>query len=186
MYVSIMIPFWVNMVPEITWSFVLFTETNQTVNVDQSISINSLIKNVDLSKYYRYMGSLTTPSCSEAVVWTLFHEPILVNSALVSFSLFKKNAQVWCLVNNQKLRVVCRSTFTGSLLLLHVYNLSWVTSTKFPIISLRTSRGSSFTVEHVSGLGWVEIFKQPLIHTGTRHQIPGMLVPADTSWFIFC
>ncbi|KAF6734693.1 Carbonic anhydrase 4 [Oryzias melastigma] len=60
-----------------------FFKSNQTVNVDQSISINSLIENVDLSKYYRYMGSLTTPSCSEAVVWTLFHEPILVNSALI-------------------------------------------------------------------------------------------------------
>uniref|UniRef100_A0A3B3CI84 Carbonic anhydrase n=1 Tax=Oryzias melastigma TaxID=30732 RepID=A0A3B3CI84_ORYME len=59
------------------------SESNQMVNVDQSISINSLIENVDLSKYYRYMGSLTTPNCSEAVVWTLFHEPILVNSALI-------------------------------------------------------------------------------------------------------
>uniref|UniRef100_A0A3P9JBV2 Carbonic anhydrase n=1 Tax=Oryzias latipes TaxID=8090 RepID=A0A3P9JBV2_ORYLA len=60
---------------------------DQMVNVDQNISINGLIGNVDLSKYYRYMGSLTTPQCSEAVVWTLFHEPIPVNSTLVSFSI---------------------------------------------------------------------------------------------------
>uniref|UniRef100_A0A8C7X0N8 Alpha-carbonic anhydrase domain-containing protein n=1 Tax=Oryzias sinensis TaxID=183150 RepID=A0A8C7X0N8_9TELE len=62
------------------------TKFDQMVNVDQNISINGLIGNVDLSKYYRYMGSLTTPQCSEAVVWTLFHEPIPVTSTLVSFS----------------------------------------------------------------------------------------------------
>uniref|UniRef100_A0A3P9KYQ1 Carbonic anhydrase n=1 Tax=Oryzias latipes TaxID=8090 RepID=A0A3P9KYQ1_ORYLA len=58
-------------------------EVDQMVNVDQNISINGLIGDVDLSKYYRYMGSLTTPQCSEAVVWTLFHEPIPVNSTLI-------------------------------------------------------------------------------------------------------
>ncbi|KAG8455893.1 hypothetical protein GDO86_001911 [Hymenochirus boettgeri] len=32
-----------------------------------------------LSRYYRYQGSLTTPDCSEAVVWTVFEDPISIS-----------------------------------------------------------------------------------------------------------
>uniref|UniRef100_A0A8C6ZFH8 Alpha-carbonic anhydrase domain-containing protein n=1 Tax=Nothoprocta perdicaria TaxID=30464 RepID=A0A8C6ZFH8_NOTPE len=37
-----------------------------------------------LSKYYRYQGSLTTPDCSEVVVWTVFEEPVAVSRAQVT------------------------------------------------------------------------------------------------------
>ncbi|XP_023267114.1 carbonic anhydrase 4-like [Seriola lalandi dorsalis] len=56
-------------------------DTEGTTNYN--ISINDLIGNVDLTKFYRYMGSLTTPSCNEAVAWTVFHEPINVNKELI-------------------------------------------------------------------------------------------------------
>ncbi|XP_055983635.1 carbonic anhydrase 4 [Sorex fumeus] len=33
-----------------------------------------------LKNYFRYLGSLTTPSCDETVVWTVFQEPIRLHS----------------------------------------------------------------------------------------------------------
>ncbi|XP_053197053.1 receptor-type tyrosine-protein phosphatase gamma-like [Scomber japonicus] len=58
------------------------TGKDPAVNITDNISINDLIKNVDLTKFYRYMGSLTTPTCNEAVVWTVFQEPINIHKNL--------------------------------------------------------------------------------------------------------
>ncbi|XP_011606861.1 carbonic anhydrase 4b [Takifugu rubripes] len=41
----------------------------------------------NMTKYFRYDGSLTTPNCAEAVVWSLFEYPIpLSREQLVAFS----------------------------------------------------------------------------------------------------
>jgi carbonic anhydrase len=46
-------------------------------------------------EYYRYLGSLTTPPCSETVIWSVFNQPVQASSAQVGqfASLFNMNAR---------------------------------------------------------------------------------------------
>ncbi|KAF3853532.1 hypothetical protein F7725_014220 [Dissostichus mawsoni] len=72
--------------PSPAWSSLTSYLTNvieTNVITEHNISIDDLIKDVDLTKFYRYMGSLTTPNCNEAVVWTVFHEPINIHKTLI-------------------------------------------------------------------------------------------------------
>lgn len=48
------------------------------------MSMDDLLSGVDRTKYYRYLGSLTTPNCKEGVIWTIFKDPIKVSWDLVS------------------------------------------------------------------------------------------------------
>uniref|UniRef100_A0A3B4G9P7 Alpha-carbonic anhydrase domain-containing protein n=1 Tax=Pundamilia nyererei TaxID=303518 RepID=A0A3B4G9P7_9CICH len=54
-----------------------------TVKVTDDISIDDLLGDVNRHEYYHYSGSLTTPLCSEAVVWTIFKESINVDLNLM-------------------------------------------------------------------------------------------------------
>ncbi|XP_067100244.1 uncharacterized protein [Osmerus mordax] len=59
------------------------------VEMHHNMSISDLLAEVDLTKFYRYLGSLTTPTCNETVVWTVFQEPIRISRELME--LFPKN-----------------------------------------------------------------------------------------------
>uniref|UniRef100_A0A8C6S9P5 Carbonic anhydrase n=1 Tax=Neogobius melanostomus TaxID=47308 RepID=A0A8C6S9P5_9GOBI len=41
---------------------------------------NTSLSPLSLAHYYRYKGSLTTPGCTESVVWTVFENPIPLSS----------------------------------------------------------------------------------------------------------
>ncbi|XP_054899431.1 carbonic anhydrase 4a isoform X2 [Poeciliopsis prolifica] len=66
-----------------------------------SISLAQLIPpEQKLTSYYRYEGSLTTPPCSEAVVWTVFKTPIpLSKDQIKAFSTVHFHDGKW-MVNN--------------------------------------------------------------------------------------
>lgn len=60
----------------------LFSDGNTTL---PSVSLTQLIPSEqNLTTYYRYKGSLTTPGCTEAVIWTLFENPIPLSMDQVS------------------------------------------------------------------------------------------------------
>jgi len=43
------------------------------------IRLNSLIHGKDLSSFYRYEGSLTTPTCNQIVQWTVVKQPLMIS-----------------------------------------------------------------------------------------------------------
>jgi len=43
-------------------------------------TLSDILMTASYDNYYRYLGSLTTPTCNEAVVWTVFKDPIIINT----------------------------------------------------------------------------------------------------------
>uniref|UniRef100_A0A3P9QJB8 Carbonic anhydrase n=1 Tax=Poecilia reticulata TaxID=8081 RepID=A0A3P9QJB8_POERE len=71
------------------------SNTGEKITIQGDLSLDDLLSGVNRSNYYRYLGSLTTPVCNEAVVWTVFKEPIKVSKNLIdlfSSSVYIKNS----------------------------------------------------------------------------------------------
>lgn len=68
-------------------------EVNQDVAPAESIDINGLLP--ENRAYYTYMGSLTTPPCTEDVLWMVFKQPLQLSADQVAiFSrLYRNNAR---------------------------------------------------------------------------------------------
>lgn len=101
------------------------SSTNTTM--DEVCLEDMLPKKEKLVHYFRYLGSLTTPTCDETVVWTVFEEPIkLHEKQFLEFSkqLFYDEEQKLAMKDNvrplQQLgdRQVFRSHAPGQLLAL--------------------------------------------------------------------
>lgn len=66
------------------------------MNEGDETTLQSLVSLIDLlpshaSSFFRYAGSLTTPSCDEIVVWTVFDRAIDVSENQVENRLLKHN-----------------------------------------------------------------------------------------------
>lgn len=68
-----------------------------------TIDPGHLLPPPDKRAYYTYMGSLTTPPCSEGVLWMVFRQPVQVSKEQISvFSrLYRNNARPVQPVNNR-------------------------------------------------------------------------------------
>ncbi|ETE57106.1 Carbonic anhydrase 2, partial [Ophiophagus hannah] len=71
-------------------------EAKQHPNGLAVLSFLFKVRLASLSKYYRYKGSLTTPNCDEAVIWTVFEEQIPISRSqlniFVDTTYFKNSA----------------------------------------------------------------------------------------------
>ncbi|CAG5109873.1 Oidioi.mRNA.OKI2018_I69.chr2.g4348.t1.cds [Oikopleura dioica] len=54
-------------------------EMDAQVNPQDKSLMELFVNNADTSQFFRYLGSLTTPKCQEAVVWTVFVDPITIS-----------------------------------------------------------------------------------------------------------
>jgi len=62
---------------------VVATVTSQATAAGKPLPSLFELLPTDTKKFYRYEGSLTTPTCNSAVVWTVFETPLTVSAAQV-------------------------------------------------------------------------------------------------------
>uniref|UniRef100_A0A8C2YXC1 Carbonic anhydrase n=1 Tax=Cyclopterus lumpus TaxID=8103 RepID=A0A8C2YXC1_CYCLU len=93
---------YLNYVSHLMAPLIPFLPSGDSSEVSQ-ISLTDLIPGVDTTRYYRYLGSLTTPSCNEAVVWTVFKDTVKVSKDVIdkfSKMIYVTNSTSPLIVNN--------------------------------------------------------------------------------------
>ncbi|TRZ64729.1 MAG: carbonic anhydrase family protein [Rhodocyclaceae bacterium] len=76
-------------------------EVNQEISPSVAIDLNRLLP--ENRTYWTYMGSLTTPPCTEDVMWIVFKQPVPVSEDQVAIfaRLYRNNARPIQAVNNR-------------------------------------------------------------------------------------
>lgn len=79
-------------------------EVNQDVAPSVAIDLNALLP--ENRGYYTYMGSLTTPPCSEDVLWMVFKQamPVSADQVAIFSRLYKNNARPIQPLNNRLIK----------------------------------------------------------------------------------
>ena len=81
-------------------------EVGQELTPDTPIDLNELLPEVTRRAYWTYMGSLTTPPCSENVLWMVMKQPMQVSPQQIAiFSrLYRNNARPIQPANNRLIK----------------------------------------------------------------------------------
>jgi len=82
------------------------SSTNQLVNKDSEVNIPAFslfpLLPSETSKFYRYNGSLTTPTCNEAVTWTVFDQTVKISRAQLDALFTLKLNSTMHILNNYR------------------------------------------------------------------------------------
>ncbi len=82
-----------NPVIETIWKYMPLDQNDQVSMPSAAIDLNELLPSSPL--YYQYMGSLTTPPCTEGVLWLIMKSPMTLSPAQIRMfgQLFPNNAR---------------------------------------------------------------------------------------------
>ena len=69
-------------------------ESGSKAVLSRSVLLRCLLPR-DVSSFFRYQGSLTTPLCQEIVQWSVFENPISVSKRQVFFASFNSNSNIF-------------------------------------------------------------------------------------------
>ena len=73
-----------NPVIKTIWDYMPLERNDEVAPTDVAIDLNQLLPPPPSRNYFTYMGSLTTPPCSEGVLWMVLKEPMTVSAEQVS------------------------------------------------------------------------------------------------------